>query len=102
MTLPKDNQADFAPSRLGQEASTPDDPTHTIIEKKTKDLNGKITVKRYTKGRFLGKGGFAKVYELRDPESNQTLAVKVVQKTSLAKPRAKAKLQSEIRIHRSL
>ena len=65
-------------------------------------MSGRITTKRYVKGRFLGKGGFAKVYELRDPESSQSLAVKIVQKSSLQKPRARAKLQSEIKIHRSL
>ena len=58
--------------------------------------------KRYAKGRLLGKGGFAKCYEATDLESNQVYAVKVVAKASLTKQRAKAKLITEIQIHRTL
>mmetsp|Transcript_55415 Transcript_55415/g.161801 ORF Transcript_55415/g.161801 Transcript_55415/m.161801 type:complete len:910 (+) Transcript_55415:29-2758(+) len=57
---------------------------------------------RYTKGRFLGKGGFAKVYEVQDMETREIYAAKIVAKASIAKPRAHAKLKSEIAIHRSL
>eukprot|EP00040_Diaphanoeca_grandis_P013315 m.67315 g.67315 ORF g.67315 m.67315 type:complete len:601 (-) comp23794_c0_seq2:679-2481(-) len=57
---------------------------------------------RYTKGRFLGKGGFAKCYELTDIESNHTWAGKIVEKKTLIKYRAKEKLTTEIKIHRSL
>ena len=54
------------------------------------------------KGNFLGKGGFAKVYEIRNMELDHTQAVKVVPKATLTKSRAKQKLQSEIRIHRTM
>eukprot|EP00418_Pyrodinium_bahamense_P091622 CAMPEP_0179048540 /NCGR_PEP_ID=MMETSP0796-20121207/19761_1 /TAXON_ID=73915 /ORGANISM="Pyrodinium bahamense, Strain pbaha01" /LENGTH=1031 /DNA_ID=CAMNT_0020745011 /DNA_START=33 /DNA_END=3129 /DNA_ORIENTATION=- len=57
---------------------------------------------RYTKGRFLGKGGFAKCYEVQDMETREIYAAKIVAKASIAKPRAHAKLKSEIAIHRSL
>jgi len=57
---------------------------------------------RYSKGRFLGKGGFAKCFEVQDMESKCMFAAKIVAKTSIAKPRAMAKLRSEIAIHRSL
>jgi len=57
---------------------------------------------RYQKGRFLGKGGFAKCYEVQDLESKETFAAKIVAKSSVTKPRAYAKLRSEIAIHKEL
>ena len=67
--------------------------------------------RRYRKGRLLGKvcmlhviaacscferalpqGGFARVYELTDIESGEVFAGKIVQKSSLSKARAKAKV----------
>lgn len=57
---------------------------------------------RYSKGRLLGKGGFAKCYEVQDCETKEVFAAKIVAKASIAKPRAHAKLRSEIAIHRSL
>jgi len=51
----------------------------------------------------LGKGGFAKVYEMRSLDSNNRISAgKVVSKQSLQKSRAKQKIMSEIKIHRSL
>lgn len=63
---------------------------------------GRLVINKYKKGRFLGKGGFAKVYEITDLDTNLLDAVKVVEKASLKKTRAKQKLMSEIRIHGSL
>lgn len=57
---------------------------------------------RYQKGRFLGKGGFAKCYEVQDLETKEIFAAKIVSKASITKPRAHAKLRSEIAIHREL
>ena len=48
-----------------------------------------ILTKQYMKGNFLGKGGFAKVYEIRNMELDHTQAVKVVPKSTLTKSRAK-------------
>jgi len=56
----------------------------------------------YTKGRLLGKGGFAKCYELTDVETGTVFAGKIVEKRTLAKYRAKEKLTTEIKIHNSL
>ena len=56
----------------------------------------------YTKGKFLGKGGFAKCYEAIDMETQEVYALKVVAKATLVKQRAKAKLVSEIQIHKVL
>ena len=56
----------------------------------------------YYKGRLLGKGGFAKCYEFKCSENNKVFAAKVVAKSGLVKSRAKQKLISEIKIHKSL
>lgn len=58
--------------------------------------------KKYRMGRFLGKGGFAKCYELVDVETNEIFAGKIVPKSMLTKPHQKDKMAMEIDIHRSL
>lgn len=70
-----------------------------LIEDHTFDNNGS---KRYIKGNFLGKGGFARCYELISEETKDVEAVKIIQKSSLTKPKSKLKLMSEIKIHQSL
>ncbi|KAF8877248.1 hypothetical protein CPB84DRAFT_1852738 [Gymnopilus junonius] len=50
---------------------------------------------------FLGEGGFARVYEVKDSRGSR-LACKVVTKSSLKTKKAKTKLYAEIKIHRSL
>ncbi|XP_033023208.1 serine/threonine-protein kinase PLK1 [Lacerta agilis] len=58
--------------------------------------------RRYTLGRFLGKGGFAKCYEITDVESQEVFAGKIVPKSLLLKAPQKEKMSTEIAIHRSL
>lgn len=65
-----------------------------------KQSDGSFKIRTYNKGKFLGKGGFAKCYEFTCDDVSY--ACKVVQKASLTKSRAKQKLMSEIKIHRSL
>uniref|UniRef100_A0A8C5Q468 Serine/threonine-protein kinase PLK n=1 Tax=Leptobrachium leishanense TaxID=445787 RepID=A0A8C5Q468_9ANUR len=60
------------------------------------------TRRRYMRGRFLGKGGFAKCYEITDMESREVFAGKIVPKTLLLKPHQKDKMTMEIAIQRSL
>jgi polo-like kinase 1 len=73
-----------------------------IIEEKITKVNGDSAVKRYSKGRLLGKGGFAKCYETINLETKRVQAAKIIIKDSLTKSRAKQKLISEIKIHKSL
>ena len=73
-----------------------------VIEEKIVKGNGELQIKKYQKGKFLGKGGFAKCYEFTSFDTRQVTAAKVVAKESLQKSRAKQKLMSEIKIHRSL
>jgi len=58
------------------------------------------TKKRYERGRFLGKGGFAKVYELKDLATNEVVAGKIVPKSLLTKTHQKEKMSQEIRLHK--
>lgn len=73
-----------------------------LIEEKIVKSNGDIAVKSYNKGRFLGKGGFARVYEFTCMDNKHVSASKVIPKAALSKARAKQKLMSEIKIHRAL
>ena len=41
---------------------------------------------------MLGKGGFAKVYEVKNLETQKTLAGKIIMKNSLTKNRARQKV----------
>ena len=65
-------------------------------------MSGEDRVIRYLKGNFLGKGGFAKCYAVKNLETKETWAAKVMSKARLTKERMKAKLMSEIRIHKSM
>ena len=73
-----------------------------IIEEKIIKLTGDVQIKKYLKGKLLGKGGFAKCYEFTNLETKNTCASKIVAKSSLVKSRSKQKLISEIRIHKAL
>ncbi|EJW75960.1 hypothetical protein WUBG_13131 [Wuchereria bancrofti] len=61
-----------------------------------------VTGATYKKGRFLGKGGFARCYELTDIKDQRFYAGKVVSKLLLLKNHQRDKMAQEIRIHRSL
>ncbi len=60
------------------------------------------TMRRYARGRFLGKGGFAKCYEITDMETKQVFAGKIVPKSLILKQHQREKMTSEIAIHKSL
>lgn len=77
------------------------DSSQVVIEKIILP-SGDIREKVYNKGKFLGKGGFARVYELLCEETGEVFAGKFVPKNLLSKGRARHKLMSEIKIHRTL
>ncbi|XP_028914573.2 serine/threonine-protein kinase PLK1 [Ornithorhynchus anatinus] len=58
--------------------------------------------RRFLRGRFLGKGGFAKCFEITDLDSKEVFAGKIVPKSLLLKPHQKEKMSMEISIHKSL
>ncbi|KAF2896488.1 hypothetical protein ILUMI_09691 [Ignelater luminosus] len=62
----------------------------------------KNTDTTYKKGRFFGKGGFAKCYEITDVRNGRAFAGKIVSKKLMAKQNQREKMTQEINIHRSL
>ncbi|GMS95778.1 hypothetical protein PENTCL1PPCAC_17953, partial [Pristionchus entomophagus] len=65
-------------------------------------VHDKNQTKNYARGRFLGKGGFARCYELNDSNTGAVVAGKVVSKQLLQKSYQKDKMVQEIQIHRGL
>jgi polo-like kinase 1 len=88
-------------NEINETANTLLDKDALIIEKLNNNLN-ENQIKKYKKIRLLGKGGFAHCYEIFDEEYHQSLAGKIIPKTNLIKSRAKQKLISEIKIHKSI
>ncbi|GME82482.1 unnamed protein product [Ambrosiozyma monospora] len=55
----------------------------------------------YRRGSFLGEGGFARCFQMKD-ESGKIFAAKTVAKASIKNEKTKTKLLSEIKIHKSM
>jgi len=89
-------------NKSGRKSGTEESEPGAVVEEKVTKVNGDISIRRYSKGKFLGKGGFARCYEFVALNSRKVTAAKIVQKSSLTRTRAKQKLMSEIKIHRSL
>ena len=78
------------------------DDTDDMVIETIPNNTDEPNIKKYRKIRLLGKGGFARCYELLDEEKHQSYAGKIIKKSSLIKSRTKQRLISEIKIHRSL
>ncbi|KAI0039012.1 Pkinase-domain-containing protein [Auriscalpium vulgare] len=90
----QDRHAPASPPLQRQNAKVQPPSPPSIIIDKTRSV-------QFQRLNFLGEGGFARVYEVRDTHNNR-LACKVVTKSSLKTKKAKTKLYAEIKIHRSL
>ena len=66
------------------------------------NLDKEEKIRKYTKGRFLGKGGFAKCYEFICQDNNKIFAAKMLPLSDIKTERQKQKLLTEIKIHKSL
>uniref|UniRef100_A0A672PPX1 Serine/threonine-protein kinase PLK n=1 Tax=Sinocyclocheilus grahami TaxID=75366 RepID=A0A672PPX1_SINGR len=60
------------------------------------------TGRSYCKGKLLGKGGFARCYEMTDLANNKMYAVKVIPQSRVSKPHQREKIINEIELHKSL
>ena len=69
---------DLLPGQTSQQNSQPPSSQQTIVEEKFKQQSGEIGIRRYLKGKFLGKGGFAKCFEFINAETNFIHAAKVI------------------------
>jgi len=74
----------------------------TIIEERITKVNGDFHIKKYAQGKLLGKGGFAKVYNFTNLETNKIFAGKVMPKANFNRSRSRQKLMTEIKLHKSL
>lgn len=63
-----------------------------IIEEKITKTNGDIVIKKYSRGKALGRGGFAKCYEVTSLDTKKVLAAKIIPKATLNRSRAKQKV----------
>ncbi|XP_018614396.1 serine/threonine-protein kinase PLK2b [Scleropages formosus] len=61
-----------------------------------------VTGRRYSRGKVLGKGGFAKCYELVDLQNNKVYAAKIIPHARVSKPHQREKIDREIDLHRAL
>ncbi|KAM9331278.1 serine/threonine-protein kinase PLK2 [Gastrophryne carolinensis] len=60
------------------------------------------TGRRYSRGKVLGKGGFAKCYEMTDLTTNKIYAAKIIPHSRVSKPHQREKIDKEIELHRTL
>lgn len=63
-----------------------------VIEERITKVNGDFHIKKYAQGKFLGKGGFAKVYVFTNLETNKGLAGKVMPKVNFNRSRSRQKV----------
>ncbi|KAL1005254.1 hypothetical protein UPYG_G00056700 [Umbra pygmaea] len=91
-----------APITKAANPATHVDPKSAPLKEIPDVLVDSRTNKRYMRGRFLGKGGFAKCYEITDMDTKEVFAGKVVPKSMILKPHQREKMSSEIAIHKSL
>jgi serine/threonine protein kinase len=74
--------------------------TPMVIEERLTKTGDKV--KKYERGKFLGKGGFAKCYEMKCVETGKIYAAKVFEKKALSNARSRKKLVNEIKLHKKL
>ena len=84
-----------------QNSSSLTNSPEITVEEKIRGQKNQSMKRLYTKRRFLGKGGFAKCYELICKDNKKVFAAKMIQKSNIKTPRQKQKLRSEIKIHKS-
>ena len=73
----------------------------TPLEIEEHEINTGAIIK-YERGKFLGKGGFAKCYEMKRVDNGRLFAAKIFDKKGLSNGRSKKKLINEIKIHKKL
>jgi len=59
------------------------------------------TGKKYLRGRLMGKGGFARCYEVTDTQTDKKYACKAISKARIAKPHQQQKIANEVELHKN-
>lgn len=62
------------------------------------DMKGSVLMDRYEIGRVLGQGTFAKVYHGKNLATNQSVAIKVIDKEKIAKVGLMDQIKREIKV----
>ncbi|XP_030259793.1 serine/threonine-protein kinase PLK3 [Sparus aurata] len=95
-----------APERGPQQSSAPVKTSRNKPEQTKPELAQVVTDSKtgrsYTKGKLLGKGGFARCYEMTDLSTNKMYAVKVIPQSRVSKPHQRDKITNEIELHKTL
>ncbi|MFT7811904.1 serine/threonine-protein kinase PLK2 [Arapaima gigas] len=65
-------------------------------------ITDRVTGRRYCRGKVLGKGGFARCYELTDLQTSKVYAAKIIPHARVSKPHQREKIDREIDLHRAL
>uniref|UniRef100_A0A673MQ32 Serine/threonine-protein kinase PLK n=1 Tax=Sinocyclocheilus rhinocerous TaxID=307959 RepID=A0A673MQ32_9TELE len=79
----------------------PDDNSRTGTEY-SRIITDPNTGKCYCRGKVLGKGGFAKCYEMTDLSSSKVYAAKIIPHSRVSKPYQREKINREIDLQRAL
>ena len=80
-------------STLTDKTNISDASDSIIIEHRKRPNGDGYTVHKYMRGKLLGKGGFAKVYQVTSLDTNKIYAAKIVPKANLVKNRARQKVR---------
>ncbi|XP_041804660.1 serine/threonine-protein kinase PLK3 [Chelmon rostratus] len=95
-----------APERGPQQSSAPAKASRNKPEQTKPELAQVVTDSKtgrsYSKGKLLGKGGFARCYEMTDLSNNKMYAVKVIPQSRVSKPHQRDKITNEIELHKTL
>ncbi|XP_062259728.1 serine/threonine-protein kinase PLK3 [Platichthys flesus] len=95
-----------APERGAPQPPAPARASRTRPEQSKPELAQVVTDSKtgrsYSKGKLLGKGGFARCYEMTDLSSNKMYAVKVIPQSRVSKPHQRDKITNEIELHKTL
>ncbi|TNN60832.1 Serine/threonine-protein kinase PLK3 [Liparis tanakae] len=89
-----------APERGPQQSAAPVKTSRNKAEQAKPELAQVVTDSKtgrsYSKGKLLGKGGFARCYEMTDLSSNKMYAVKVIPQSRVSKPHQRDKSLAHI------
>ncbi|XP_028832615.1 serine/threonine-protein kinase PLK3 [Denticeps clupeoides] len=95
-----------SPERAQAAAAAPAKPTRAKSEQVKPELAQVVTDTKtgrsYCRGKLLGKGGFARCYEMTDLANNKMYAVKVIPQSRVSKPHQREKIINEIELHKML
>ncbi|XP_007229172.3 serine/threonine-protein kinase PLK2b [Astyanax mexicanus] len=88
-------------NRTGEQRRRTEEPSPNRTEP-SRIITDPATGKCYCRGKVLGKGGFAKCYELTDLSAGKVYAAKIIPHSRVAKPHQREKINREIELHRAL